>query len=265
MSAIKNREKFFISKNRIVIYLIFLIFFLLITTSVFYRNNIFSYLTKNIQLKSEIYGFVLKDIQITGNNKVEESEIINLIYHNYNKSIFLVSLKKIKKELINHIWIEDFNVKINYPSLLSIYIEEKIPIAIFQTKENKYFYLDNKGKKIEETEIKKTENLIIYKGNAADTDILNLIKILDSYDDFDIKFAEYIGERRWDLTTNHMLKIKLPEKNYELAIDKISKFLIKLDTFDYNLIEFIDLRIDKKIIIRFYDKNDIEFTDNDLK
>ena len=106
---------------------------------------------------------------------------------------------------------------------------------------------------------------MIYKGDAADVDILNLIKILDSYDNFNIKFAEYIGQRRWDLITNYMLKIKLPEKNYELAIDKINKFLIKLDTFDYNLIEFIDLRIQKKIIIRFYDKNDIEIIDNDLK
>ena len=62
-----------------------------------------------------------------------------------------------------------------------------------------------------------------------------------------------------------MLKIKLPEKDYNLAIEKINKFFIKLDTFDYHLIKFIDLRIQKKIIIRFYDKNDIEFIDNNLK
>ena len=265
MSAIKNRERFSISKYRIIIYLIFFILFLLLTTSVFYKNNIFFYFTKYIQLKSEIYGFVLKDIKITGNNKIKEGEIITLINDNYNKSIFLVSLKKVKKELINYIWIENFNVKINYPSTLNIYIKEKVPVAIFQTKENKFFFIDNNGNKIEETNRIEKENLMIYKGDSADGDILNLIKILNSYDNFNIKFAEYIGQRRWDLITDHMLKIKLPEKDYNLAIEKINKFFIKLDTFDYHLIKFIDLRIQKKIIIRFYDKNDIEFIDNSLK
>jgi len=167
--------------------------------------------------------------------------------------------------LINYIWIEDFNIKINYPSTLNIYIKEKVPVAIFQTKENKFFFIDNNGNKIEETNRIEKENLMIYKGDSADGDILNLIKILNSYDNFNIKFAEYIGQRRWDLITDHMLKIKLPEKDYNLAIEKINKFFIKLDTFDYHLIKFIDLRIQKKIIIRFYDKNDIEFIDNSLK
>ena len=101
------------------------------------------------------------------------------------------------------------------------------------------------------------------KGENA---IINAPKLVDNLKNnfnFEITRAEYIGKRRWNLLINDKLNIKLPENEYVAAIKSLSKLLIKIEKFDYNLIEFIDLRIPKKAIIRFDDNNKIDLL-NDL-
>ena len=86
-----------------------------------------------------------------------------------------------------------------------------------------------------------------------------LINTLNYDDNFQIISAEYIGTRRWNLTIKDRLKVKLPEKDYFSAIKNLNKLLNKLEDFDYSTIEFIDLRLPKKAIIRFYNNDEIDF------
>ena len=208
MPRIENREKFILSQYKIFI---FLSLFIISLIAIFfiYGNNLSSYFNNIVQSQSEKYGYVVKSIEITGTKKIKKSQMISKISNNYNKSIFLVSLSSIKKNLNKSLWIDGITLKFDYPSIIGIIIKEKEPIAILEN-ENKYFYLDDKGSIIEELaniENIDDEKLVVIKGLYSAKNTPDLIKMLDLYPNINLKYAEYIGSRRWDLILDNTLRI----------------------------------------------------------
>ena len=66
--------------------------------------------------------------------------------------------------------------------------------------------------------------------------------------------AQYINNRRWDIITKENLRIKLPEIEYKQAINIFNDIYNDLYTSDIINIEYIDLRISQKAIIKFYNE-----------
>ena len=107
------------------------------------------------------------------------------------------------------------------------------------------------------------EKFIIITGNESKKNIKNLVNILDLYSDLKITSAKYISLRRWDLILEDKLKIKLPENKYDIALNNLNEILLNLKKFDYNLIDFIDLRVPEKAIIRFNNKENFELLNSE--
>ena len=262
MSKIKNKEKFLISNYSFRISLFFISLFLLIIL-IIYSKNILSFFPKYIQKQSEEYGYVLKDIDIYGVKKISKQNILLKLSDNFDKSVFLLPLKKIEKQLIQHNnWIESLTIKIEYPSAMILNFKEKNPIAIYFENMDDYFYIDNLGRKIDKVKNPKKSNLIEISGTNSIIEAPSLINNLNLYNNLNITSAEYIGKRRWNIIVNHIIKVKLPEYDYIEAINNLSDLLIKIEDFDYKSIEFIDLRDAKKAIIRFYNNETIDLINN---
>ena len=60
---------------------------------------------------------------------------------------------------------------------------------------------------------------------------------------------------------DNTLRVKLAEVDSKFSLKELSKLLNKLEEFDVSLIEFIDLRLPDKTIIRFYDEKNIQLLD----
>jgi cell division septal protein FtsQ len=97
--------------------------------------------------------FQVKEIIISGNEKVSEKEILIIIEKNLEKkffflstkSIFLTNLSKIKKEILNNIpKIASVEISRGFPNSLSIFVKERVGLANFCKKE-KCFLLDENG------------------------------------------------------------------------------------------------------------------------
>ena len=67
--------------------------------------------------------------------------------------------------------------------------------------------------------------------------------------------AQYLNNRRWNIYTKENLRIQLPEIEYNKAMNTFVDIYDDLYSSDITNIEFIDLRIPGKIIIKFYNKN----------
>ena len=257
MSRINNREKVSLLKYKISIFFISLILIIFITLYI-KRNEISSFNYKIIQSTSEKYGFILKEINILGLKRITEKSIISNINYLYDRSIFLISLDKIEKNISNNQWIKDMTLKIEYPSTIMINIEEKKPIAILLDNNQKYYFLDNFGNKIDQLYGEKNKNYFIVKGKLAIDHTSNLFNILEHFPKLNVTSAEYIGERRWNLEINNII-VKLPEDEIKSALEVlINDILGNFEENDYALIEFIDLRISEKTIIRLKNKENIE-------
>tara|TARA_Y100000590_G_C15741249_1_gene1020340 strand:- start:3676 stop:4464 length:789 start_codon:yes stop_codon:yes gene_type:complete len=259
MSKIKNKKKFLFTHYKITIFFILILFFIFFFQS--YKNNIITNLINYINDKSIAYGLILDKVEVIGTKETSKKSIISLFDEDINKSIFLISLNEFKSIIIKKPWVKKLKIKIDYPSTILIEIEEKIPLAIYK-KENQYFYVSQTGKIIEEIKDINNESLIVVSGEGSLDKLVKLLKNLNRIKNFNINSAIFIGNRRWDIIIENELYIKLPEKNYVLALNNLLDVLVKVDKINYDLIEFVDLRIPKKAIVRFYNNDNLDIFNN---
>ena len=81
-------------------FFIVLLFLLILIIFFFLSNNYkYSFLSNYIEYFSKKYDYLLKEIEINGLKNVSEIEIKNYFKNYYNKSIFLIPIKKISQSI----------------------------------------------------------------------------------------------------------------------------------------------------------------------
>lgn len=106
--------------------------------------------------------FQIKEIQISGSQKIPKAEIENLtqnlieqkILFFLTKSIFLTDFDKINMEILEKFpKITKVDFERNFTaSILTVKIEERKPVAVLITPEEKYFFIDKEGIIFEEAD-----------------------------------------------------------------------------------------------------------------
>ena len=249
----KISRKYF--KNIFYIIIIFLLILFIYTSN---QNNLVKKSFFNIvQELSNQYNYTLKDIKINNLINIKEFYIKNYFTKYYDKSIFLIPIKKISQNLLRNNWIEEISIKSNYKDSLTILIKENKPVGIFLGNNNLLF--DKNGKIIDliSSPREKYGNLILFQGKNSiffGNDLLNLIpkNLLRK-----IEKAEYINSRRWNIYLKNGLILKLPETNITDSFNNYKEIYNKISNDELQKIESIDLRMPNKAILKFVDtKND---------
>lgn len=261
MSKLANRQKIVISKNKIFSIFSYVFVAIIIITIILIKNDIKYFVFNLVQKQSEKYGYILNNINIYGNSYLNSDKVKILFSDKLSKSIFLISLKDIEKQLMKDSWVKSLSLKTQYPSSIIVRIKEKEPIAIFFNNTDHY-YIDSFGEKISKVLDIASEELVIVTGNKSLDNVPELINTIKQYNNFTVTSANYIGSRRWDLVINNELVIKLPEEKYDIALDVFNEFFSKVEKFNYSLIEFIDLRLPEKFIVRFYQDGNVNILDD---
>ena len=169
------------------------------------------------------------------------------------KSIFLIPIKNISQSIEKNKWIESIIIKNDFNNKISINIEEFKPIAVYFN-DKSYFLINKYGDVIDFADNKEMQKYVIFEGQGSINKVPDLIAALPiDLKPFIIK-AQYINNRRWDIITKENLRIKLPEIEYKQAISIFNDIYNDLYTSDIINIEYIDLRISQKAIIKFYNE-----------
>lgn len=226
---------------------LFFTLLLLILTSIaiWKKNSVISYIDKEIFIPFFYKtGIITKNIIVIGNKYFSSSNIHTIFEKDINKPILYIDLHK-KLEYLSKIpWIKHLSIQRIFPNTILINIDERIPIAIWQTNHNLYL-IDSEGVKLCKT--KSNKNYVSLIGANANLEAKELIYCLRKYDIKDISHAYFVGKRRWDIITNDVT-LKLPEENIDEAI-KIYKNLLMEGIITPD-VSIIDLRLKNKIIVR---------------
>ena len=97
---------------------------------------------------------------------MNSTEIKNEFSFLYEKNLFFLKNKNIKKKLKQNSFVDSFEIKKIYPNKIIIKIFEKKPVAILQKKRKKYYFTD-KGEVIKFLELKKYNDLPIVFGDKV--------------------------------------------------------------------------------------------------
>ena len=250
-------KKSILNRRRKKIYfptILILLFFLIIVIYIllFYDQKIFKQFNSIIENYSDKYQYSLSVVNINGLNNINEDEILNLIKPYKGSSIFLIPIKKIANKISQNNWVKSINIQSNYKDTIEINIDESKPIGIYTTGiQNILFSDDLKILENIANNEKRFSALIKFEGKNS---LHESIKLIDSFPDDFIQYVDkafLINQRRWDLELKNSILLKLPENNIKEALENYKKIYISFSNEELIEIESIDLRMKKKIILKY--------------
>ena len=218
-------------KNKILIYLIFLILLSTITS-------------KTLENK-EKYSIYIKKIDVTGLSSDNNLQIINKLNKLLNKNIFFLGKKEINNIILEYAIIEQYNVKKIYPSRLNLDIKPTKFIA--RISGNDLLLVGSNGKLIKNEIINETVPYLF--GEFKSIKFLEFKNIIDqsNFNFNDFKSVFFFQSNRWDILTANDILIKLPESNLSESLN-IAHKIIKDNQFKNT--RLIDLRISNHLILQ---------------
>lgn len=202
-------------------------------------------------------GFVVDAVFIEGHKYTQRSDIEKAIdlKNLLGQSMSLANTQKIKENISHLPWIKRVSVQRKLPNTLSVFIEEKTPIALWQ-KDGKHTPLDEDGNIIK-APATPLPALIISIGEDAPKHTPKLMGALDKYPHIKSRVLSTvrIGKRRWNLILDDLtngMTIYLPDTNWEKALDRLDS-LNKTEKILSRPLSLIDLRFEDKLIVKTLD------------
>ena len=248
-----NKKK--ISTNSIVrssAFIIIILVLIFIFYEVYKSNIVKKIFVDNIEKFSQNYGYSFTKVNINKLINIESDEIEKYFSKYYGKSIFLIPIQEISKNLYQNKWIKDFTIKNDYRNTININIIESSPIGIYFNGDNNLLF-DKNGEIIDSvnSNFNSYSHLIKFEGinSSFNANIfLNSIPFLFRNE---IKKAIFVNNRRWDVKLKNGINLKLAENNILDSFNNYEKFYKSVSNQDLIKIEMIDLRLPKKIILKF--------------
>ena len=259
MSRNLNRKKFFLLREKVIIYLfLLLLLFIFFIFYNFQKKNLSNIFIDVIENFSENFEYQYKNLEIIGLENINQETIKEKLTKYLNTPIFLLPLDEISNEISENNWIKNLKLSTDYKNTLIINIQEYNPIGIFSFN-NKYFYFDDVGKIIDQVDpsIKIIDNLLVFQGslsNLAANELLDIIYNLKLDKIIKIDKIIYVKKRRWNILINNGVKLLLSEVNLKKSLENFIIIKKNLSETKFNNIIRFDLRDPNKTILT--NKND---------
>lgn len=197
-------------------------------------------------------GLAIQEVEIEGNKIVSTNEIVenvlNYISASSQKNILLLNIESLEEALKQFGWIEKAVIRKKFPGNIIIRIDEREPEAIWQ--ENQALYLaDSQGNIITDKVTNEYLHLPLIIGSDSKKEVLEFFEIIQSspYLYSFVKEGKKIGNRRWNITLDNEILIKLPEEEPEKAWKKLTEIEKQSRVLSKN-IDYIDLRIENQVV-----------------
>ena len=202
---------------------------------------------------SSYSGMVLKEVYVNKREKsnVNNNNIIEVLNINIGDPINSFNINNIRKRINDLSWVKDSKIYLLPLGKLDIFILEHIPFGVLELNKNHYL-IDKNGIRIKTIESFEFPDLFRLNGEGAILAIKEISPIIQNLKqlNFEVLKAERVDLRRWNIFIKKGFYIKLSNLNPINSIE----FLYPLNNIDYNNLDFIDLRIENRISVK-YNKN----------
>ncbi|MFO1254429.1 MAG: FtsQ-type POTRA domain-containing protein [Sphingomonadaceae bacterium] len=157
-------------------------------------------------------GFELHNVEVRGTNHLNELKVYQIALADRDRAMPFVDLDATRDRLLALSWVEDARVSRQLPDTLVIDVVERKPIAVL-AKADKLVLIDSTGRELEAVPADRAKGKLVLSGPGAGKQIGALSALLDAAPALkpQIRSAEWIGNRRWNLTFKTGQMLALPE------------------------------------------------------
>jgi len=173
-------------------------------------------------------GFELRKVYVRGTNHLNELKVYQIALSDRNRAMPFVDIMALRARLLELSWVEDARVSRQLPDAVVIDIVERKPVAVLKLP-NRLVLIDAGGHKLETVSPERASGELLIGGFDAARQIGALIALLDNAPALrsQLVAAEWIGNRRWNLSFKSGQVLVLPEGG-----DQAARALVKFAQID---------------------------------
>lgn len=198
-------------------------------------------------------GFEVRRVQVTGVERMNELKVYERVLAERDRPMPLVDLDAIRADLLALSWVEDARVSRQLPETLVVDVIERTPRAVLK-KPGRMVLIDGTGHELEPVSPANAKGMLQVSGPGAARQVAALDALLDAAPALkpQVSGAEWVGNRRWNLTFKTGQVLALPHGDEEPAgalvqfarLDGVNRLLGgKVAAFDMRAPDRIYMRI----------------------
>ena len=163
-------------------------------------------------------GFAVRRVEVHGVDRMDEQEIYRRAIAAQAQPMTRLDVAALREELVMLPWVRDARVSRQLPDTLVVDVIERTPHAVLQQGED-FVLIDPTGHRLEPVAPAKAEKMLVLKGEGAAERAADLAVLLDAAPALqkEVRGAEWIGQRRWNLTFSTGQVVALPEGEEEAS------------------------------------------------
>ena len=197
-------------------------------------------------------GFEVRRVEVRGVERMNELKVYEKVLAERDRAMPLVDLQRLREELLQLSWVEDARVSRQLPDTLVVDIVERSPRAVLK-KPGRYVLIDAKGHELEPVKADRARTMLTLAGPGAGRQIATLDRLLEAAPALkpQVREAEWVGNRRWNLTFKTGQVLALPQGDKESASALVA--FAKLDGVNRLLggqVAYFDMRAPDRIYLR---------------
>lgn len=197
------------------------------------------------------HGFAVQDIYIEGRTNVD-ADVLKAIINMERGDPILMFNPSAAKAMIDRIsWVKDSHVERRLPNTIYVSLLERQPVALWQH-QGKVKLIDHEGHVLTDTPSKQYKDMLIVVGDENATaqldKILPLLAVEVTLKD-KVDSLQFKGQRRWDMTMDNGVVVRLPEKDVAMALSRLSQSQQEHQILQRDLVS-IDLLEPDRLVVR---------------
>ena len=157
-------------------------------------------------------GFEVRRVDVRGVKHLNELKIYERVLAEKDQAMPLVDIHALRDELMQLSWVQDARVSRQLPDTLVVDIVERTPHAVLR-KADKLVLIDETGHELETVSPARAKGKLILAGLGAGQQVEGLGALLETAPALkpQVREAEWVGNRRWNLTFRTGQVLALPE------------------------------------------------------
>lgn len=197
-------------------------------------------------------GFEVNRVEVRGVERLNELKVYERVLGERDRAMPQVDLHALRNSVMELSWVEDARVSRQLPDRVVIDIVERTPHAVLR-KPGKLVLIDAAGHELEPVSAAEAKGKLLISGPGAQAQVGALSTLLDAAPALrpQVTEAEWIGNRRWNLTFKTGQVLALPQ-GPEVAAGALINFA-RLDGLNRLLggkVVAFDMRTPERIYMR---------------
>ncbi|BBC74115.1 cell division protein FtsQ [Altererythrobacter sp. B11] len=198
-------------------------------------------------------GYEVRRVEVHGVERMNKLKVYERVLGEQDRAMPLVDLDTIRASLMELSWVRDARVSRQLPDTIVVDIVERQPHAVLQ-KPDRLVLIDATGHVLEPIAPAKARGMLMISGPGAQQQVEALATLLDAAPALkpQVTAAEWVGNRRWNLTFKTGQVLALPQGDEKSAtalmsfarLDGVNRLLGgKVVAFDMRTPERIYMRV----------------------